>query len=113
MEVIFSCVSKTLKASGAEISFYQSSTTVNGKYINENPSGDMSLHLPSSTGEEEFIPGKKYKFQISKVCEGKEELDECIVPKGTLIHINGLPFVTKYEEIVLGRESNFRLSNNQ
>lgn len=40
----------------------------------------------------------------------KKELENIVVPKGTLIHINGIPFELSQDTNVLGLQSNLELA---
>ncbi|MFX4154257.1 hypothetical protein ACOL23_04860 [Aliarcobacter butzleri] len=42
----------------------------------------------------------------------KNELENIVVPKGTLIHINGIPFELPEDTTVLGLQSNLDLAFN-
>ena len=42
----------------------------------------------------------------------KNELENVVVPKGTLIHLNGIPFELPEDTTVLGLESNLELALN-
>ena len=45
--------------------------------------------------------------------EDKDSIETIVIPKGTLIHLNGIPFRLKGDTKVLGLMSNYKLALSQ